>query len=356
MKFIRKLFGVLLISTVANALQAQDTECTVRKSFPSGDGTFLCIYNKFGDINIITAGNDSISACATITINQEDKELSQKSISLIKINIEKSNDTINIQTVFDDRFFSTFYRKGRSGFSVDYTIYVPASTNLFIKNSFGDVAIDEIKGIVNVKLSQGDFSASRLSRGNVKPVSTLYFEHGKADIREANWLSVTAKHCQSVEIGEAKALLITSEFSKLSFDEVSSLICDSKSDYYKISSIKNLISESSYTEFEIEELSGQFQASTSYGSISVAEIKNGFTLIDLSCTHSPVELSTQKGISYKTDITVTGTLLDFPFDDNPGISRLRKDNTITLTGVAGKNKDTKSLIKIKADFGTLEIQ
>jgi len=355
MKTIRNLFGLLLVTGITASALAQEAECTVRKSFPSEKGIYLSISNKFGDINIITTENEPISVCATITIKQDDKELLQKNISLIKINIDKTQDTINVQTVFDEKFFSAFYRKGRSGFSVDYTIYVPSSTNLFINNSFGDIAVDDISGIVNAKLSQGDFSASKLSRGNLKPVNTLYFEHGKADISQADWLSVTARHCPSIEIGKVKALLMTSEFSKIYAGEISSLVCDSKYDYYQITSIKNLVAESNSTEFEIEKLSGQLRASPSYGTLSISEVRNDFQLIDLNCDHTVVELSTEEGTSYKTDITVSGTLLDFPFDENPMISRSRKENTITLTGVAGKNMGTQSLIKVKAAFGTLEI-
>lgn len=356
MKVFRVLFGILLLSSVLTSIQAQETDCTVRKTYPSKDGTYLCVTNKFGDINIITSEDDLTSVCAKITISQDDKELSEKCLSFIKINIDKTQDTINIRTVFDERFFQASYRKGRSGFSVDYAIYVPANTNLSVYNSFGDIAIDEINGFVNVKLYNGDFSASRLTRGNIKPISTLYFEHAKAEISEANWLSVNAKHCQSIEIGEAKALLVTSEFSKLHITDISSIVCDSKSDYYEITSLKNLIAESSYSEFEIEKFSGQLRAITKFGTISVAEVGNDFSLIDLNCTHTPVELWTQEGISYKSDIAVTNTLLDFPYEEYPRISRSRNDNTIVLTGVAGKNKETQSLIKIRADFGTLEIK
>jgi len=356
MKVIRKLTGLFLLSTIAGVLQAQNTDCIVRKSFFAREGTYLRISNKFGDINIITSKDDSISVCAIITIKQDDEELLQKSISLIKIDIDKSKDTVDIQTVFDEKFFSPSYRKGRSGFSVDYAISVPAGTNLAIKNAFGDVVLDQISGIVNAKLSQGDFRASKLTRGNLKPVSSLYFENGKVSIEEANWLTMTTRHCQSVKIGRVKALLMTSEFSKLTIGELSSLVCNSKSDSYEITAVKNLIAESYYTAFEIGQLSGQLRARTSYGTISVSELLKDFTIIDVTSSHTPFKIVTQKGASFKTDITVTNTLLYFPFEVNPMVKRSTEKNATTITGVAGSNRDTQSLIKIKADFGTLEIK
>jgi hypothetical protein len=356
MKAIRKLSGILIFTIIAGVLPAQNTGCNIRKSFLVGENTYFRIINKFGDININTVNNDSISLCASISIKQDDPELLKKNISLIKTEISKSGDTIDVRTVFDEKFFSPANRKGRSGFSIDYIINVPASTNLSIQNEFGDIALDDIKGILNVSLSNGDFVASRLTRGNLNPVSSLQFELGKITIDEANWISMTARHCQSVKISKATALLLTSESSRVNIDELSSLVCKSKYDNYNITSIKNLIAESFYTSFQIEKLSGQLQARTTYGKVSVSELVKNFTTVDLICNRTPVELISQKGTSFKADITATNTLLEFPFEGNPNISRSNKNNTTTISGIVGNDNATKSLIKIKSDFGALKIQ
>jgi hypothetical protein len=155
MKTIRKLSGILIFTLIAGVLPAQNSDCNIRKSFLVRKSTYLRIINKFGDINVITVKNDSISLCASISIKQADQELLKKNLSLIKSEINRSSDTIDVRTVIDEKFFSPVNRKGRTGFSIDYVINVPASTNLSIQNEFGDIALDEITGIVNVNLSRG---------------------------------------------------------------------------------------------------------------------------------------------------------------------------------------------------------
>jgi hypothetical protein len=79
MKLIRKLSGILFLSLIAGHLTAQNNGCTIRKAFLARDGTYLRILNKFGDINLITAKNDSVSICATIIVKQDDKDTNPNS-------------------------------------------------------------------------------------------------------------------------------------------------------------------------------------------------------------------------------------------------------------------------------------
>lgn len=304
----------------------------------------------------MNSDKDSITVCATVTIKQDDKELMQKSIGLIRVETDKSADTIRVKTIYDDKFFSAAYRKGRTGFSVDYAVSIPASSNIIVSNSFGDVTMDEFDGIVTIKISNGDLSAEKLTRGNIKPVSSINIEHGKAVIEDANWLSLSAKHCQSVIIEKARALLLGTEFSKISLGEINSLVSESRSDNYEINSVRNFAGVSTLTEFRIDKLSGQLQSRTEFGSLSVNEVGKDFSAIDISGSKTPLYIGFQKGLSYKVDLTLINCLLDFPFEENNMVSKTTAGNTTHVSGIAGNNKDAKSLLKIKLDLGKLEIR
>lgn len=356
MKIIRKITWIVLLAGFPLVVSAQNTGCSVKKSFKAYEGIYLQISNKYGDITVLRTDNDSATICATITITQADKELSVKNMNLINIAIEKVADTIRIKTSFDDRFFSSQNRKGRTGFSIDYVINLPGSANIKINNSFGDVSLDDFSGIINVKMSQGDFNASRLTRGNLKPVSTLTFEYGKINIDEVNWLSIKSRHCQMMQIDKAKALLLSTEFSKISLGDISSVVIESNSDSYEIDQIRNFISASTYSGLKINKLTGQFQAKTTFGSLSVEEIMNGFSLFDLQSQRTPVEITTQKGTSFNVDLELSKSAFDSPLLDNQNLTIKSENNLTSLKGVSGNQRDTKSLMKIRMDMGRLELK
>jgi len=84
--------------------------------------------------------------------------------------------------------------------------------------------MEDITGTVAIRLSQGNLTTRRLLKGNLKPVSTIYADHGKINIDELNWMSLTAYNCPYVEIGKAQALIINSVISRFSHGEIGSAI------------------------------------------------------------------------------------------------------------------------------------
>jgi hypothetical protein len=356
MKLLSAIAGVLLGAMIGTSLQAQVNGCYLKKSYRANEGFKLAVMNKFGDINILTTNKDSLFICATINIEQEDKSLSSKSLDLINLNIIDSNDSIAVSTKYDKDFFTPKYSKGRKSFRVDYTIQLPVYANIYLTNSFGNISIEDCSGYLNLKLSQGLLLIKNLSRGNVKPFNSVTVFNTDVNIIKANWLSLNLRNCQSVKIGDVQALLISSEVSKINIEKVNSLVAESKSDNYQINSISNMDSESTYSSFTIESCGGILSSKSVLGSLSVAKLRKDFNSLNITATHSLVDIQTEEGISFNTDISATNNPVEFAFDEDPGINRTVNNLLVTIKGVAGENKQTNSLMKITTTLGKLVIK
>ncbi len=356
MKLYRIISGLFILILFTFALSAQDYNCSIRKSFPVKSGNALRLSNKYGDVNLITGKEDSLIICSTITIIQEDKYLLMKSMKFVTANIEKLRDTINVATIYDKKFFNEETRQGRTSFSVDYLIKVPVYMDIRIVNEFGNVSVEELSGSLNIRLSQGILSIKKLSRGNIKPINTVYVDHGKVTIDESDWMTLTLQNCPSVNLGKAKALNLTSVISKIYIEDVNSLVNNSKSDSYSISSVNNMVSESTYSEYEIGNLNNMLSSKITYGSVRIHEINKNFSGINITSTQARVTLLTGQSISFLTDINVNDAQTDFPSGKFPQIIKTVADNSTNLIGIAGPDRQTKSLIKIRATGGRVIIE
>lgn len=356
MKLNKKLTGLLLIIFFSASLSAQYERCNIRNTIPVKKGTTLMLSNKYGDVNCITVKNDSITVCATITIVQDDEKLLSKNLKLVNINIEQLNDTIKIATQYDKKFFNESSREGRKSFNVDYLVKIPTYLDVSITNEFGNISLEELSGIVNLRLSQGFLSARKLTRGNEKPVNSIYIDHGKLSIDELNWMTMTVYNCTSVNIWKAQALKMNSTISKIKTGEVSSMIIDSKSDSYTIKSINNIILESTYSVFDIGILTGQLKSNTTYGSLNISDLKKWFSSIDILSGQTQVSVNTGPNASFLADIVATDSPVEFPSGKYPAIHRTDSKYSSTLQGIAGTDKETKSIIKIRSTGGKLKIQ
>jgi len=357
MKLIMKIPGLFITAMLMVSLSEQNNnDCYFKKAFSASSGTSLRLSNKYGDINIMTVKEDSVIVCATITIDHDDKEMVLKSYKLISIRIGKIKDTVSLSTTFDKKFFTPPYSKGRKNFSVDYLIKVPAYIDIKVSNEFGNVSVEELSGSVNIRLSQGILSIKKLTRGNIRPLNRIKADHGKISIDELNWADMTIQNCPSVSIGKAQALMVHSGFSKLKIDEINSLVSDSKSDIYNFGTVKNMVSENLYSALEIDNLTGQLKSKFTFGSLKISDLKGEFSAVDILSNQASINITTGIGKSFISDIKTINTSIDFPVEDYPHLVREDNLDTVTITGIAGDDLKTRSLIKVRITNGKLTIQ
>ena len=356
MKLNKKLTGLLIMIIIAFQLSAQNDECNFNKSFAVRKGTALNLSNKFGDISFITGKNDSLKICTVITIIQDNETLRNKNIKLININIENQKDTISISTQYDKNFFSESLREGRKSFTVDYLITLPAYMDLRVTDEFGNISIEELDGALKVRLVHGNLNVKKLTRGNAKPLNSVYIDHGKADIDELNWITLAVYNCPSVNIDRAQAVMLTSVISKIIMGNISSIVTNSKSDSYKIQSISNMIAECTYSEIEIGRLNSQLKSKNTYGSLTVSDLGKDFNSMDIASNHSQISLTTGQKASFSADIIATDSQVEFPAAKFPGIIQTNNNYSTALLGIAGTDKQTRSSLKIRATGGKVKMQ
>jgi hypothetical protein len=355
MKPNRLISVLVILTTLITHTAAQNINCSVRRAFAARKGSALQFTNKYGDVNIITTKDDSLTVCATITIIQDNPVLVQKNIKLISINIDDKMDTVYVSTLYDKKFFSEELRSGRKSFSTDYLIKLPDYVKVNVKNEFGNISIDELSGPVNIRLSQGSLNAKNLTRGNVKPVNSVYADHAKIIIDNSNWMIMNLINCPSVDIGKAQALSLNSMISKIKIGEISSMVSISKSDNITIRSVNNLVAEGTYSTYDIGSINGQLKSVIRYGILKIRDLKKDFSGIDITSDHSQISVRPAYEASFKADISVSDGGVELPSEKYPSITKTAGPSSVSFIGFAGNDKNPKS-IKIRATAGKISLE
>lgn len=346
---------LLIFILLTFCLTAQDNGCNIAKTFAVKQGSALNLYNKFGDINIVTVKDDSLSICAALTIVHDNPALISENIKFINVKIEKLNDTIYVSTSYDKKFFSDALRKGRQSFSVDYLIRLPEYLDIHVRNEFGNISIEELRGSFDARLSNGSLRARNLKRGNLKPLNSILIDHGSAEIGGINWLISTFVSCPSVKIDYAEAMTINSALSKITIGKINSLVSNSKSDTYNISSINNLFVSGTYSVYGIDKFTGGLTSKITFGALKISDLARGFRTIDITSDHSQIYLKPDKESSFKAEVTLSNGLLEFQSERYPGLLRKDKNTDSSLSGFAGNDKQSRSSVLIKAAYGKVTI-
>ena len=81
-------------------------------------------------------------------------------------------------------------------FTIDYDVKMPVWMDLSLVNKYGNTDLDDLYGLVDLDIKYGNLTASKLTRGNEKPLNTLNLAYGKGSIDDAGWLDATVRYCR----------------------------------------------------------------------------------------------------------------------------------------------------------------
>jgi hypothetical protein len=346
------LFTAILICSFS--LSAQEVTKEYHKEYKADKNTTLDVSNRYGDVVITSWEKDQVVIDVKVTVDIPGKDRAEKLLSLIDVQFSEGTNLITAKTVIDDRFNFSGWGFNRK-FSIDYTIKMPAVSNLTLANKYGNTDIDELKGLVNLDIKYGDLSVVKFARTDEKPLNKLTLAYGKGSIEEAGWLDVYVRYCGSLEINKCKALLLDSRYSKVKIGETSSLVGESKYDNIGIDKINNMVLVTGYTTINVGELAKKLDFQGSYASFTVDEIPAGFESLKVDVRYMGVRLGISGSANYKIEgeSSYGGIKLDeerFKYQKH-----IVENNSTELSGVVGNEASPASSVKLSASYGTIKL-
>lgn len=348
------LLAFAAVYLLSCTLSAQEIKKDFHQEFKAGTATTLEINNRYGDVVVQGWTKDQIVVDVKVTIEMSDKSRAEKLLSYINIKFSEDGDHISAKTVIDDNFnFSGW--GGSRRFSIDYSVKMPTGANLDLTNKYGNTDIDELHGLVTLDIKYGDISADKLTRGNDKPLNKLTLAYGKGSIDEAGWLDVYARYAPSVSIDKSQALLLDSKYSKVKIGATSSLVGESKYDNINVEEIKNIVLQSGYTSAKIGTVTKKINFQGSYGSFDVTSIPAGFESIEVKTSYMGVKLGIDEGASYVLDAHSSYGSIKFNEENFRHEKHIVENNSTTLSGTVGKEKEPKATVKVSTSYGQVKL-
>lgn len=352
-KSVISLLFIQLILTVS--VYASDVDKTITREFDASGIELLKINNRYGDVEIVSSGNNKINIIVDVQLSHPNDSKAEKLLSMIDILFSENDNTIEARTDIDRQFKLNGIGSNRS-FSIDYRVEMPKGMDLDLSNRYGNINAGELSGHVDIRIKYGSLFIKKLSRGNKEPLNSVTAEYLRVgDIADAGWLELNMKHVTKFNISGAQALLINSRYSiNNTIDMVSSVVIDSQYDKFEIGRVNNIVAESAYTSYKVEELSNKLNIKTKYGSVDLDYVKPGFDQIKFDVEYTPVRISMDESASYAltADTKYTGLSLD---EDKAEIrQRIEESSSKYIEAVFG-DSDTKSEIIIEAKYGSVKI-
>jgi hypothetical protein len=281
------------------------SEKTVEKSFSA---TTLAITNSFGDVNITTHGGSNIEMTVVITVNNEKPADAAKQLNDINIQVKEAGGRVDVITKNEVK-----QTKGCNSFRIDYSVKMPESTNLIVKNSFGNTTIASVKGNLDVKQQHGDCYVGSVT-GATNKIKVMFGRFNGALITNAD---VDVQHGNST-----------------------------------LSKLKNVNFKQQFGTLKVTEIEGELRVNASHGAFKVETVLPGLTLLDVTSQFGAVELSNVPKEGYRIDLD--GSFTSFKYASTFTVIETEKDITSESHSLQSKGGGEK-LIKINASHGSVKV-
>ncbi len=247
------------------------------KSYSIDGSAHLNLDNQYGKITVTTWDKREIRVDVQIKAESDGDSNTQKLLDAVNINDSKNGNEISFRTDISHessswKIFSWGGGNKVRKLTINYTVYMPAKTDLDVEQSYGNISLPDLSGKVKISSSYGSVTVQGLSNtsneiqgsyGSLKAGTLngchLAFSYGSVEIDESNNLKAELSY-GSFKLGRLKGS------ADLDMSNVSGFrIGDVASTFRKI----NINSSYSSVAFGVSDKNNfDFDVTTTYGGFS----------------------------------------------------------------------------------------
>jgi hypothetical protein len=211
--------------------------------------------------------------------------------------------------------------------------------------------MEDNTGKFSLNLSNGSFRA-----GNITNAGDIQLSFCDATIARLEKGNLNASFSE-VEIVESDDLSVTSISSRFNLRSAGKLDTESRRDKFYIGTAVSIRGNSYFTDYRVEELTGEINLVTKYGSLNADLIKKSIGMITVNSGYTDISLTFEPALSYSLDIRHLNTFLVVP-STNSNIEKkvLNEEKKEYMTfGTVGRNPGNTKVV-INSTRGNIYIK
>jgi hypothetical protein len=246
----------------------------------------------------------------------------------VQIRDSKEGNLVSFKTSIEPNKNSSWkifnWGKGKNHkIEINYTVYMPARTDLNVEDSYGAIQLPELGGRVRISSSYGSVAAQNLSN----PSNTIEGSYG------------------SLKVGTLNGARLDFSYGSVDIDECSNLKGDLSYGTFKLGKLK------AAADFNLSFVTG----------FKIEEMASSFKKLDVNSSYSGVSLAVPTGNNFDFDITTTYGGFNYNDDKvvitskTPADESKHYSSTKNYKGHYGK-EGSESQVVIRSTYGSVRFE
>jgi hypothetical protein len=172
--------------------------------------------HRLGQVRIHGGAGHEVSIFATIRVQSRTNSDAYDFAQKIEIEVRESNDGVHIRTIYPDNKFPVIRIGGRTSYSVDYDIAMPADAPLWMHNDFGNAEISSVRGWAQLDNGHGVLTVR--DAGGAKLVNSF----GRIELSNATGNCTITNNNGAVSVSNVKGTLeVRNRFGEIDASQIS---------------------------------------------------------------------------------------------------------------------------------------
>lgn len=353
MKTMYKILLFLIIFPLVINATNKDGKYTknkvLNKEFKVTKDASLNITNKYGNIDIVTWNENSVSIKVSITTNGNDEDKVQERLDKITVDFNGNSNAVSAKTIIEkiSSSWNLWGKNNNVNMEINYLIKMPITNDVILTNDYGSISIDKLLGTSKINCDYGKLNIGELLNSN-NSINIDYTNNSKIQYMKDGAIDADYSTLHIEKSGRTK---LNADYSHISFGMLVDL--DFNCDYgdLKIESVGNLIGNSDYMHVSIEKLNGSGDFVMDYGSIKINDLATNFKMLTIksSYTHVKLGINSENNFNINTSLSYGSLKGTNEFNFSKEIS-----NTTSKYYEGYYNKpNSNSTISIKSSYGSV---
>lgn len=337
--------SLMLLAATGFSLTAQEARKEYAESYDVSQGVTLEMDTRYSDVEILAWENNVVDIFIEVEVEAPSKGRAEEILEKAEVEIGRSGNTITVETGWDEGNYRGIER------TLHITVKAPSYLNVAADNSYGDLFIQEIGGLLLLDLKYSNLKAGRLLRGNEKPYNQVEFAYSNGTIDEAKWIELEIAYSE-MEINSSEMLFVESKYSKLNGRKAGGIVTEGAYDKYQFEEIGSFVAELKYSGLKFGTLRRNLELQSNYTHVKVMELARGFEKVDASLSYGNIDIHVENGTPFRLEGESRYGKIRVAREGN--LSRTKEGATERVTGTVGSNP--KATISVVTKYGNINIE
>lgn len=355
---MKPFYSILLIlwlpfmSMAADHGTKPDRSKSIEKSFALNKDGILEINNSFGNVTITTWDKESVYFKITVEVTGGNDESINKRLQDVDVNFSAAPSKVSARTNIDENNSMWSWIKGndRTNLKIHYEVFMPATANLDVRNDYGTISLDKLRGSLKLRCDFGRIAIGQLLNAS----NDLRFDYTKNSHIDYMRNGTIRADFSEMKVYGSEKVNLSGDYSTFKFESIKNLDFNTDFSTVTVDKVIDVMGRGDYSTLKFGLVNKNIDLKTDFGSIDITKMEAGFNNVQVRTEYTKVAIAYDQNASF--DFVARVEYASLKISDNLKVTRSESDYEQKLKAGYNVKPNSGSSMELRSEFGTITLR